>query len=291
MNPLNENSASSVTSNENITNENQQRVVPGTNTVASVAEEKVAARKTDDFALLNACPEDLPFTQSDTWRVLRIQSEFVMSFERMSKVGPAIAIFGSARLGEENPYYELTRKVSSLLVQSGWSIITGGGPGLMEAANRGAHESEPQLSIEEKQKLNGAFVGRSVGLNIELPFEQSANPHLDLSLNFHYFFCRKTNFVKYASGFVIMPGGFGTMDELFEALTLVQTRKIQNFPVVLMGIEYWKGLIDWIKSAMLPMGTISPIDLDLLYLTNDPEDAARHIFNHTRDLRHPAERL
>ena len=294
MNPNNEHPISATpndtATNNAVTDENQQRVVPGTNTVASVAEEKVAARKTDDFALLNPCSEDVPFTQSDTWRVLRIQSEFVYAFERMSRVGPAIAVFGSARLGEDNPYYKLTREVSSVLVQNGWSIITGGGPGLMEAANRGAHESEPQLSIEEKQKLNGAFVGRSVGLNIELPFEQSANPHLDLSLDFHYFFCRKTNFVKYASGFVIMPGGFGTMDELFESLTLVQTRKIQNFPVVLMGIEYWKGLLDWIKNTMIPMGTISPIDMDLLYLTDDVQDAARHIFEHTRELRHP-ERL
>ena len=289
MNFNHDQTISTTTNFDHVTDENQQRVVPGTNTMASVAEEKVAARKTDDFALLNPCADDLPFTRSDTWRVLRIQSEFVYAFERMSKVGPAIAVFGSARLGEDSPYYDLTRQVSSVLVQNGWSIITGGGPGLMEAANRGAHESEPQLSLEEKQKLNGAFVGRSVGLNIELPFEQSANPHLDLSLNFHYFFCRKTNFVKYASGFVIMPGGFGTMDELFEALTLVQTRKIQNFPVVLMGIEYWKGLLDWIKNTMIPMGTISPIDMALLYLTDDIQDAANYIFNHTRELRHPKE--
>lgn len=301
--------------------ENLPRLVPGTNVVATPAEEKIAAQKTEDFALFKLCDDEISFTHSDTWRVLRIQSEFVYSFERMSKVGPAIAVFGSARLDEKNPYYAQTYAISAALVREGWAIITGGGPGLMEAANRGAHDTEHQaehqIAADSAQKnaenpqieysissqtdaaassdapakkvANAAKFGRSIGLNIELPFEQSANPHLDLSLNFHYFFCRKTNFVKYASGFVIMPGGFGTMDELFEALTLVQTRKIQNFPVVLMGVAYWRGLLDWIRNTMLPAGTISPHDLDLLFLTDDADEAVRYIFERTRELRHPGD--
>ncbi len=288
MNPTNGKSSSDAP-DEAFDDEDTQRLVPGTATLASPEEEKTAARQTEDFALLNVCEDDLPFTQSDTWRVLRIQSEFVYSFERMSRVGPAIAVFGSARLDESSRYYEMTRQMSAQLVRDGWSILTGGGPGLMQAANRGAHETEPQRSLQETQSSSNVVAGRSIGLNIELPFEQNTNAHLDLSLNFHYFFCRKTNFVKYSSGFVIMPGGFGTMDELFEALTLVQTRKIQNFPVVLMGIEYWKGLLNWIENTMIPHGTISPLDTSLLHLTDDIEDAARYIFEHTRDVRHPEE--
>jgi len=288
-NDANSSGANSSDNADNASSEYQQRLVPGTDVVASPAQEKVAARQTDDYALLNPCDDDLPFTQSDTWRVLRIQSEFVYSFERMSRVGPAIAVFGSARLDESSPYYNLTQTTSAALVREGWAVITGGGPGLMEAANKGAHQSEAHRSQPEIEQADKASSARSIGLNIELPFEQHSNPHLDLSLDFHYFFCRKMNFVKYASGFVIMPGGFGTMDELFEALTLVQTHKIQDFPIVLMGIEYWKGLLDWIQTTMLSAGTISPIDMDLIYLTDDPEDVVRHIFNHTRDLRHPAE--
>ena len=264
-----------------------RHAVPGSDVEASTA---APHRETKDFELLNVSS----FTQSETWRVLRIQSEFVHSFERMSEVGPAVAVFGSARLKEGEKYYALTREVSHKLSQSGWAIITGGGPGRMEAANRGAREGElaaraldpaenparPQMNAPSRTK-------RSIGLNIELPFEQFPNPYADTEINFHYFFCRKTNFVKYASAFVILPGGFGTMDELFESLTLVQTRKIENFPVVLMGTAYWKGLIDWIKDTMVGCGTITPADLDLIYLTDDPDDAVRYVFEHTRTLRHP----
>jgi uncharacterized protein (TIGR00730 family) len=262
----------------------EKRLVPGTNTVATPQETDAAAKKTDDFALLNDCPDELPFTQSDTWRVLRIMSEFVHGFETMSRVGPAVAVFGSARLEEDSPYHELTQRTSAALARDGWVIITGGGPGLMQAANQGARAGEPNPLPNTANEYSSK---RSVGLNIELPFEQSGNPYLDISINFHYFFCRKTVFVKYASAFVIMPGGFGTLDELFEALTLVQTRKIQNFPVVLMGRDYWQGLIDWMRNSLLAGGTISPGDLDLLYVTDDPEEAVRYIFEHTRQVRHP----
>lgn len=249
---------------------------------------KQAARKTEDFALLNERPDEENFIHSDTWRVLRIQSEFVYAFERMSKLEPAIAVFGSARLGESDPYYDVARQVSSKLAQAGWTVITGGGPGLMEAANRGAQEGARQATTTNSDSTSrDARKKLSVGLNIELPFEQNNNPYLDVSLNFHYFFCRKTNFVKYASGFVILPGGFGTMDELFEALTLVQTRKIQGFPVVLMGEKFWRGLLDWMRETMIPLGTISPLDPDLMFVTDDPDEAVRHIFDRTRNVRHP----
>ncbi|HEX8236548.1 MAG TPA: TIGR00730 family Rossman fold protein [Abditibacteriaceae bacterium] len=251
-----------------------------------------AARHTDDFALLNpAGPEWIQqnFTQSDTWRVLRILSEFVHSFEVMSKVGPAIAIFGSARLAPGSRYYELARKVSEGLSRAGWAIITGGGPGIMEAANRGAREGEQVLNGGSTPASPGAAGRLSVGLNIELPFEQGSNPYVDLAINFRYFFCRKTNFVKYSSGFVILPGGFGTMDELFEALTLVQTHKIQNFPIVLMGSEYWGGLLDWIRTTMVENGTIFPQEADLLLVTDDADEAVRWIFERTRQVRHPVE--
>ena len=270
-----------------------------------------AARETDDFALLNECPDEDNFIHSDTWRVLRIQSEFVYAFERMSKLGPAIAVFGSARLDENNPYYAMSRAVSHKLAQSGWTVLTGGGPGLMEAANRGAQEGanegarrdgKTRSETATSSATNGsdaqdptaidvakrdAVRKLSVGLNIELPFEQGSNAYLDVDLNFHYFFCRKTNFVKYASGFVILPGGMGTMDELFEALTLVQTRKIQGFPVVLMGEKFWRGLLDWMRDTMIAQGTISPRDIDLMHVTDDPDDAVRHIFDRTRNVRHP----
>jgi uncharacterized protein (TIGR00730 family) len=251
-----------------------------------------AARQTDDFALLNPTgPEwsQQNFTQSDTWRVLRIQSEFVHSFEVMSKVGPAIAIFGSARLAPTNRYYELARQVSEGLARAGWAIITGGGPGIMEAANRGAQDGERVLNEGVRPTGRGSAGRMSVGLNIELPFEQGSNPYVDVGINFRYFFCRKTNFVKYSSGFVILPGGFGTMDELFEALTLVQTHKIENFPIVLMGSEYWRGLLDWIRSTMVENGTIFSQEADLLLITDDPDEAVRWIFERTRQVRHPVE--
>jgi uncharacterized protein (TIGR00730 family) len=251
-----------------------------------------AARQTDDFALLNPVgPEWIQqnFTQSDTWRVLRILSEFVHSFEVMSKVGPAIAVFGSARLAPGNRYYELAREVSEGLARAGWAVITGGGPGIMEAANRGARDGERVLNGGNTPTAPGPAGRMSVGLNIELPFEQGSNPYVDLAINFRYFFCRKTNFVKYSSGFVILPGGFGTMDELFEALTLVQTHKIQNFPIVLMGSDYWRGLLDWLRTTMVENGTIFPQEADLLLVTDDPDEAVRWIFERTRQVRHPVE--
>lgn len=262
--------------------DNRRQAVPDTNIEAPKSKVREAARKTDDFALLNPPkPAGVPrddFTTSDTWRVLRIMSELVHSFEIMSKTGPAVAVFGSARLPETSPYYEAAREVSCRLARSGWAIITGGGPGIMEAANRGARDA-----VRPGEKM-------SIGLNIELPFEQKSNPYVEMDVNFHYFFCRKLNFVKYASAFVIFPGGFGTMDELFESLTLVQTHKIQNFPVVLFGTKYWGGMMDWLRETMLPHGTILPADLDLLHLTDDPNEVISYVFEHTRGVRHPEER-
>ncbi len=257
------------------------QALPNSDKEATKSQVKAAARQTDDFALLN--PGRPPamqehFTESDTWRVLRIQSEFVHSFELMSKVGPSIAIFGSARLPETSPYYGAAREVARRLAKSGWAVITGGGPGIMEAANRGVRDARAK-----NEKM-------SIGLNIELPFEQGMNPYCDIGINFRYFFCRKVNFVKYASAFVIFPGGFGTLDEFFEALTLVQTHKIQDFPVVVFGSEYWKGLIDWMKATLIENGTILPSDLDLIYLTDDPDDVVRYVFEHTRGVRHPEDR-
>jgi len=200
------------------------------------------------------------FTHTDAWRVLRIQGEFVHGINSLAEVGAAIAVFGSARFGPDHPMYASAREMGRALAGAGFAVITGGGPGLMEAANRGAHEAG----------------GLSVGCNIELPFEQAGNGYTDLSVNFRYFFVRKTMFVKYANGFVIFPGGFGTLDELFESLTLVQTRKIRRFPIVLFGSSYWSGLLDWIKNTQLAEGTISPEDLNLLVVT-DSVDEARDI--------------
>ena len=252
--------------------------MPNSATEAPADQVKQAARKTDDFALLNpGRPPALQehFTESDTWRILRIQSEFVHAFEVMSKIGPAVAIFGSARLPESSPYYEAARDVSARLAKGGWAILTGGGPGLMEAGNRGAREGQ-----NPGDKL-------SIGLGIELPFEQGMNPFVDVGINFRYFFCRKTNFVKYASAFVIFPGGYGTLDEFFEALTLVQTHKIQNFPLVVFGSDYWRGLIDWMKTTLVDNGTILPSDLDLIHLTDDPAEVVSYIWENTRTVRHP----
>jgi uncharacterized protein (TIGR00730 family) len=224
------------------------------------------ARKTEDEELLNRSgpsspqarsPEMGAFTHSDPWRVLRIQGEFVHGINSLAEVGAAVAVFGSARFGQDHPMYDAARKVGQALANSGFAVITGGGPGLMEAANRGAHEV-------------GGF---SIGCNIELPFEQSENRYTSLSINFRYFFVRKTMFVKYANGFIIFPGGFGTLDELFESLTLVQTRKIKRFPIVLFGSSYWKGLLDWIETTQLGEGTISAEDLKLLVVTDSIEEA------------------
>jgi uncharacterized protein (TIGR00730 family) len=194
------------------------------------------------------------FTDTDPWRVLRIQGEFVAAFDTMANLGPAVTLFGSARTFPENPYYEAAVETARLLAQEGLAIITGGGPGIMEAGNKGARQGG----------------GVSVGLTIELPAEEGANPYLDVPVNFRYFFVRKTVFVKYAQAFVIFPGCFGTMDELFEALTLVQTGKIRNFPVVLFGSEYWSGLLQWLRETMLARGNISADDLDLITVTDSP---------------------
>jgi uncharacterized protein (TIGR00730 family) len=263
------------------TEKNRKQAVPGSDVEAPPFIVEAAAKATTDYALFNPCDEtesQKQFTETDTWRVLRIMSEFVHSFEIMSQVGPAIAVFGSARMTEKSAYYKKAQQVSEKLAQAGWAVITGGGPGIMEAANKGAQIGNPDP--------NNRLV--SIGLNIELPFEQDLSPYVDTGIRFRYFFCRKTNFVKYASGFVIFPGGFGTLDELFEALTLVQTHKIQDFPIVLFGEKYWRGLLDWIQETMIPCGTISPLDFDLIHLTDDPAEVVKIIFENTQELRHPA---
>lgn len=202
----------------------------------------------------------------DSWQIFKIMSEFVEGFEKMQKIGPCVSIFGSARTKPENKYYQLADEIAYKLVQEGFGIITGGGPGIMEAGNKGAKRAG----------------GKSVGLNIVLPFEQFNNPYIDSDkvINFDYFFVRKTIFLKYSQGFIGMPGGFGTMDELFEALTLVQTHKIANFPVVLVGRDYWKGMIDWMKNTMLAEEhNINPVDLDLFRIVDTADEAVTHIRN------------
>ena len=197
----------------------------------------------------------------DPWRVMRIQSEFVEGFGALAELGPAVSVFGSARTAVDAPEYAQGVAVGAALARAGYAVITGGGPGAMEAANRGASEAG----------------GVSVGLGIELPFEQGMNEWVDLGVNFRYFFARKTMFVKYADGFVVLPGGFGTFDELFEALTLVQTRKVTRFPLVLVGTEYWGGLVEWLRSTVLAKGAVSAVDLDLLTLTDDVDEAVQII--------------
>lgn len=225
-------------------------------------------QQTQDEQLLSPPHEvQAAFRETDTWRVLRIMGEFVSGFETLAGLGPAVTIFGSARIRPENAQYQATVEVARLLGDAGFSIITGGGPGVMEAGNRGARKSGAQ----------------SIGLNIELPFEQGSNPYVDVPIDFHYFFVRKTMFVKYAQAFVIFPGGFGTMDELFEALTLIQTGKIQNFPVVLYDSDYWGGLMDWLQQTMLQQGKISREDLDLIMITDSPEEVRDVIVQTSRD--------
>lgn len=213
--------------------------------------------------------KDVHWLHDDPWRVMRITSEFVEGFGALAEVGPAVSVFGSARIKRGRPEYELARQVAAGLVAAGYAVITGGGPGIMEAANRGAAEAG----------------GRSVGLGIELPAEQGINKWVDLGVHFRYFFARKTMFVKYAEGFVVLPGGFGTLDELFEALTLVQTRKVTGFPIVLVGSEFWGGLIDWVRSTLAEHGLVSPGDLDLLQVTDDPEEAVRIVVERGAQLR------
>ncbi|MBB6173296.1 hypothetical protein HNR23_003356 [Nocardiopsis mwathae] len=196
------------------------------------------------------------WVHTDPWRVMRIQSEFVEGFGLLSEVGQAVSVFGSARTRPDSPHYTLGETVGAKLAGAGYTVITGGGPGMMEAANKGA------------QKAGGT----SIGLGIELPFEQSLNEYIDIGVTFRYFFVRKTMFVKYSQAFVVMPGGFGTLDELFEAITLVQTGKVTRFPVVLVGTAFWGGLRDWIRKNLLEEGLISPGDPDIMYLTDDPDD-------------------
>ncbi|QIN77851.1 TIGR00730 family Rossman fold protein [Rubrobacter marinus] len=218
------------------------------------------ARRTEDERLLQAA-----FTQTDPWRVLRIMGEFVEGFEELAELGPAVTIFGSARVGPKDAAYAKAVEVGRLLGEAGFTIVTGGGPGIMEAGNRGARE-----------------VGApSVGLNIELPFEQNVNPYVDISVDFRYFFVRKMMLVKYSQAFIIFPGGFGTLDELFEALTLIQTGKVRNFPVVLFGSEYWQGLLDWLAGPMLSEGKISAADLELVVTTDSPAEVRDRILAST----------
>ena len=197
------------------------------------------------------------WVHSDPWRVMRIQAEFVEGFGALTELGPAFSIFGSARVREGHPDYECARQIARGIVDMGYSVITGGGPGIMEAGNRGAREAG----------------GVSVGLGIELPHEQGLNEYVDLGVDFRYFFVRKTMFVKYSSGFIVMPGGFGTFDELFEALCLMQTHKIEMFPVVLVGRSYWQGLIDWLSGAVADGRMIAPTDVDLMRVVDTPEEA------------------
>ncbi len=199
----------------------------------------------------------------DTWQIFKIMAEFVDGFEKLSKIGPCVSIFGSARTKPDHKYYHLAEDIAFKLTKEGYGIITGGGPGIMEAANKGA-------------KTAG---GKSVGLNIELPFEQSSNPYIDPDklITFDYFFVRKLMFIKYAQGFVVLPGGFGTMDELFEALTLIQTKKIAKFPIVLVGKEYWAGLFDWIRETLVTEKMVDEKDLKLIFLAEDAEQAVNHI--------------
>ena len=200
---------------------------------------------------------------NDSWAIFKIMSEFVEGYERLSKMGPCVSIFGSARTDENHEYYKLAESIAFELTSNGYGIITGGGPGIMEAGNRGAHRGK----------------GTSVGLNIELPFEQHDNPYIDKdkSLDFDYFFVRKVMFVKYSQGFVVMPGGFGTLDELFEAVTLIQTKKIGKFPIVLVGRKFWSGLINWIKNTLLTEGNISEKDLDLISVVDTEEEVVEVI--------------
>jgi uncharacterized protein (TIGR00730 family) len=227
-------------------------------------------QKTEDEKLLERprhprpaprAPAQAEFTHGDPWRVLRILGEFVHGFDALAEVGAAVAVFGSARTPEADPMYQAARHVGRQLAEAGFAVITGGGPGIMEAANRGAREAN----------------GLSIGCNIELPKEQGINPYVSIAVNFRYFFCRKTMFVKYAEGFVLFPGGFGTLDELFESLTLIQTRKIQRFPVVLFGSSYWQGLVDWLRQQARARGNIDADDLNLFTVTDSPEEACRRL--------------
>ncbi len=224
--------------------------------------DKVPATTTDQRLLDNRQSSD--WLHTDPWRVMRIQSEFVEGFGALAELGPAVSVFGSARTTPDQPAYAMGVEVGRALVAAGYAVITGGGPGAMEAANKGAFEAG----------------GTSVGLGIELPFETGLNPYVDLGVNFRYFFARKTMFVKYARGFIVLPGGFGTLDELFEALTLVQTRKVTSFPIVLLGSAYWAGLVEWLRTCARDHATITPHDIDMLQVTDDVAEAVRIVVTH-----------
>ena len=216
-------------------------------------------------------PQHNGFVKEDPWRIFRIMAEFVDSFETLSHLGPAVTVFGSARTKPSDPYYKAAVEISRGLAKHHLAVITGGGPGIMEAANRGAAEAK----------------GKSVGLNIELPFEQKGNRYTNVPVNFHYFFSRKVCFVKYSMGFVFMPGGFGTLDEFFEVLTLVQTERISRFPLICYGTDYWGGLLKWAKSSLGKNGYISPGDLDLVTLTDDPQEVIKLILDYKRRIGPP----
>lgn len=200
-------------------------------------------------------------SREESWRIFRIMAEFVDSIEDLSRVQNGVTIFGSARVKPGDPYYQMAEKLGKLLVQNGFSVITGGGPGIMEAANKGAAEAG----------------GRSVGMNIKLPFEQKPNPYANLQIDYKYFFIRKVMFVKYAVAYIILPGGYGTMDEFFEALTLIQTKRVKSFPIIVMGREYWQGLLDWLKSTMLRKNMIQPFDIEMIQIIDEPEEVVKHI--------------
>lgn len=224
--------------------------------------------ETTDARLL-AHGQETDWLHQDPWRVLRIQSEFVEGFGALAEIGPAISVFGSARTAPGTPRYEQAREVGRLLAHNGYGTITGGGPGMMEAANRGAVEGG----------------GMSIGLGIELPHEQGMNQWVDLGVNFRYFFVRKTMFLKYSRGFIVAPGGFGTMDELWEAATMVQTQKVLAFPIILLGRDYWDGLVDWVREQMIPEGTIHEKDLDLITVVDTPQEAVDAVLRQLRILR------
>ncbi len=245
--------------NENLNLRQKTKVEP--KTVAEAKQQGLKWDLTEDEALLRSPEPDDVFKSSDSWRVFRIMGECVNGFDALATITRGVSVFGSARTEEDNEYYIAARETGKLLAEAGFEVITGGGPGIMEAANRGAFESG----------------GVSVGCNIELPFEQDPNPYQSHQLSFKYFMIRKTMFIKYSNAYVIFPGGFGTMDEVFEALTLIQTRKIRNFPVVMFGSSYWKGMLSWLQSTMLSEKNINSEDLSLMYLTDSPSDAVEFI--------------
>lgn len=227
--------------------------------------ERVPQTTTDQRLLEGREPTE--WVHTDPWRVMRIQAEFVEGFGALAELGPSVAVFGSARTGPGHPAYELAEKIGAELVRAGFGVITGGGPGTMEGANKGAAEAD----------------GTSVGLGIELPWESGLNPYVNLGVNFRYFFVRKTMFVKYSEGFIVLPGGVGTLDEMFEALTLIQTGKVTNFPIVLLGTKFWAPLLDWLRDTVVAEKMISPQDLDLLRLTDDVAQAVEWIVEAHQD--------